>query len=111
MKNSWRSWLLPVVVIILAVAIGQGISFLLAPDSWAAFLSRVPVIISMVAFWGPIIAAIAGLLVWLMMRLMGFHSLEEIRKESVEQNNPTPAIVFIGTLIASILFLMLVIRP
>jgi hypothetical protein len=37
--------------------------------------------------------------------------LEEIRLESVEQNNPTPAIVFVGTLIASLLFLMMVIRP
>jgi len=29
----------------------------------------------------------------------------------VEDNNPAPAIVFVGTLIASILFLMVVIRP
>jgi hypothetical protein len=45
------------------------------------------------------------------LRLLGFRSLVEIRAESVEQNNPTPAIIFVGTLIASILFLMLVIRP
>jgi hypothetical protein len=43
--------------------------------------------------------------------MLGFDSLEEIRQEAVEQNNPTPAILFVGTLIASILFLMLVIRP
>lgn len=42
---------------------------------------------------------------------MGFESLEDIRVESVEQNNPAPAILFVGTLIASILFLMLVIKP
>ena len=65
----------------------------------------------MIAFWGPIVAIIAGLFVWAMLRLLGFKSLEEIRVESVEQNNPTPAVVFIGTLIASLLFLMLVIRP
>jgi hypothetical protein len=45
------------------------------------------------------------------MSLLGFGSLEVIRKESVEQNNPAPAIVFVGTLIASVLFLMLVIKP
>ena len=45
------------------------------------------------------------------LRLLGFTSLEEIRGESVEQNNPTPAIVFVGTLIASLLFLALIIRP
>lgn len=45
------------------------------------------------------------------MRLLGFNTLDEIRQESVEQNNPTPAIIFVGTLIASLLFLTLVIRP
>ncbi len=39
-----------------------------------------------------------------------FDSLAEIRSESVEQNNPTPAILFVGTLIASVLFLSLIIR-
>ena len=91
--------------------VGQGIAYLIAPDSWRAFAARLPVILSMVAFWGPIIALIAGLFVWTTLRLLGFTSLEEIRLESVEQNNPTPAIIFTGTLIASILFLMLVIRP
>ena len=65
----------------------------------------------MVAFWGPIIAIISSLFVWLVMNLLGFTTLDEIRKESVEQNNPTPAIIFVGTLIASVLFLMLVIKP
>jgi hypothetical protein len=45
------------------------------------------------------------------MRLLGFDNLDEIRLESVEQNNPTPAILFVGALIASILFLLLVVRP
>jgi hypothetical protein len=62
-------------------------------------------------FQGPIIALVAGLFVYGTLRLLGFASLDEIRQESVEQNNPTPAIVFVGTLIASILFLMLIIRP
>jgi hypothetical protein len=65
----------------------------------------------MIAFWGPIIAIISSFFVWAVMRLLGFESLEAIRQESVEQNNPAPAIVFVGTLIASVLFLMLVIKP
>jgi hypothetical protein len=32
-------------------------------------------------------------------------------RRKLEQNNPTPAIIFVGTLIASLLFLTLVIRP
>jgi hypothetical protein len=65
----------------------------------------------MITFWGPVVAVIAAAFVTIAMRLLGFTSLEEIRKESVEDNNPTPAIIFVGTLIASILFLMVVIRP
>ena len=110
MKTSRGFWIIGIILII-SILLGQGLSFLLAPDSWGAFISRLPVILSMVAFWGPIIALIAGLMVWGVMRLLGFYSLEMIRQESVEQNNPTPAIVFVGTLIASLLFLMLVIRP
>jgi hypothetical protein len=91
--------------------IGQVASFLIAPDSWRAFTARLPVILSMIAYWGPIVVLVASLFVWTTLRLLGFGSLEEIRKESVEQNNPAPAIVFVGTLIAGILFLMLVIRP
>ena len=97
--------------LLVLLLVGQGISFLIAPDSWRAFTARLPVILSMIAYWGPIIALVAGLFVWSTLRLLGFSSLEEIRLESVEQNNPAPAIVFVGTLIASILFLMLVIRP
>jgi hypothetical protein len=44
------------------------------------------------------------------MRLLGFESLEAVRQESVEQNNPAPAIVFVGALVASLIFLGLVIR-
>jgi len=97
-------------MLILLVA-GQAVAYFLAPESWTAFVGRLPVILSMVAFWGPIVAILAGLFVFGTLRLLGFNSLEEIRQESVEQNNPTPAIIFVGTLIASILFLMLVIRP
>ncbi len=111
MKKRISTFWVAVIILTAALILGQGISFLFAPASWQAFISRVPVILSMIAFWGPIVAIIAGLFVWAMLRLLGFKSLEEIRVESVEQNNPTPAVVFIGTLIASLLFLMLVIRP
>jgi hypothetical protein len=110
MKNMKSIW---VVVIILAVSLvlGQGAAYLLAPDSWQTFFSRLPAVLSMIAFWGPIVAIIAAIFVWIVLRMMGFNSIEEIRSESVEQNNPTPAIIFVGTMIASILFLLLVIRP
>jgi hypothetical protein len=111
MNRSSRSFLMAGIVLIVAVVLGQALAYLLNPDSWRAFISRLPVILSMIAFWGPIIALIAGLFVWAMLRLLGFNSLEIIRAESVEQNNPAPAIIFVGTMIAAILFLMLVIRP
>jgi hypothetical protein len=98
-------------VLLAAVAVGQGLSYLLAPTSWQSFTSLLPKILSMIAFWGPIVVLISFMFVALAMRMLGFTSLEEIRKESVEENNPAPAIVFVGTLIASILFLMVVIRP
>jgi hypothetical protein len=106
-----RSFIIFGIILVVVLVLGQGLSYLLAPDSWLAFLQRLPVILSMIAFWGPIIAIVAGLMVWGMLRLLGFTSLEMIRNESVEQNNPAPAIIFVGTLIASLLFLMLVIRP
>ncbi len=102
---SFVGWL------ILALVIGQGLSFLASPEAWQAFFGALPRILSMIAFWGPVIAFISSLIVWGVLRLMGFESLEAIRVESVEQNNPAPAILFVGTLIASILFLMLVIKP
>jgi len=98
-------------VLLLILVVGQLITYAIAPDSWRSFVERLPVILSMIAFWGPIVALIAAGFVWATLRLLGFRSLGEIRAESVEQNNPAPAIVFVGTLIASILFLMLVIRP
>jgi len=98
-------------LLILALVIGQGLSFLASPEAWRAFFAALPRILSMIAFWGPIIAIISSLIVWGVLRLIGFESLEAIRVESVEQNNPAPAITFVGTLIASILFLMLVIKP
>jgi hypothetical protein len=100
-----------VVLIVVLIAVGQVAAYLLQPSSWLAFMARLPVILSMIAFWGPIIALIAGVFVWGALRLLGFSSLEVLRQESVEQNNPAPAIIFTGTLIAMILFLMLVIRP
>ncbi len=110
-KPTSRGFMVAGIILLVALVIGQAIAFLIAPASWRAFAGRLPVILGMIAFWGPIIALLAGLFVWMTLRLLGFATLEEIRVESVEQNNPTPAIVFVGTLIASILFLMLVIRP
>jgi hypothetical protein len=98
-------------LLILSLFIGQGVSFLASPKAWQAFFMALPRILSMIAFWGPVIAIISSLIVWGVLRLLGFESLDAIRVESVEQNNPSPAIIFVGTLIASILFLMLVIKP
>jgi len=111
MTKSSRGFLVAGLVLVVVMAFGQLVAYLIAPDSWRIFVQRLPVILSMISFWGPIVALVAGLFVWVTLRLLGFVSLEEIRLESVEQNNPTPAIVFVGTLVASILFLMLVIRP
>ena len=111
MNKSSRGFVAAGALLLVLLAAGQLIAYVIAPESWQAFAGRLPVILSMIAFWGPIIALVAGVFVWAMLRLLGFASLDEIRLESVEQNNPTPAIVFVGTLIASILFLMLVIRP
>ncbi len=99
------------IVLIAALVIGQALAYVIAPASWLAFVNRVPVILSQVAFWGPICAIVSAAFVFVILRVLGFHSLAEIRAESVEQNNPTPAIIFVGTLIASMLFLLLVIRP
>jgi hypothetical protein len=106
-----RSNLVVCAVLLGALVAGQAVAYVMAPASWHAFVRRLPVILSMVAFWGPIIAIISAGFVWAVLRLLGFRSLAEIRAESVEQNNPAPAIAFVGTLIASILFLMMVVRP
>ncbi len=111
MTKPSRSFLVTAAVIVAIIVAGQVVAYLLNPASWLAFIQRLPVILAMVAFWGPIIALIAGLFVWSALRLLGFNSLEVLRQETVEQNNPAPAIVVAGTLIATILFLMLVIRP
>jgi len=100
-----------IVTLLLALVAGQVISYFASPTAWMDFISVLGNIISMIAFWGPITALISSVFVWVVMRLLGFESLEAIRHESLEQNNPTPAIIFVGTLIASVLFLMLVIRP
>jgi len=100
-----------IIILLLALVVGQAVSYAASPASWQAFVGVLGRILSMIAFWGPITALISTAFVWLVMRLLGFKSLESIREESVEQNNPAPAIVFVGTLIASVLFLMLVIRP
>ena len=97
--------------LVISLMAGQVIAYLAAPDSWKSFVAVLPKIISMIAFWGPIIALVSFAFVTITLRMLGFTSFEELRKESVEENNPAPAIVFVGTLIASILFLMIVIRP
>lgn len=112
MKNKTTrfpvSSFLILVVILLA---GQGISFLAAPDSWRGFVQVLPKIISMIFFWGPIMAVVSYLFVAAALRMLWFTSFEELRKESVDENNPAPAIIFSGMLIASVLFLMVVIKP
>jgi hypothetical protein len=111
MNNKTVRFPLVMVVILIILAVGQALSYLIAPDSWRSFTAVLPKILSMIAFWGPIIVLIAFIFVTVAMRLLGFSSIEEIRKESVDENNPAPAIIFVGTLIASVLFLMVVIRP
>ena len=111
MKSIPRFPWMVVLILVIALAAGQVISYFASPAAWQAFIGRLPAILSMVAFWGPIVAILAGLILWLVLRLAGFSSLEEIRTESVEQNNPAPAIIFVGTLIATLIFLSLVIRP
>jgi hypothetical protein len=107
-----RSMLVGVGVLVGALVVGQVLVYLLAADKWADWANNtLRDVIAQIAFWGPICALFSAGFVTLTLRLLGFESLDEIRRESVEQNNPTPAIVFVGTLIASILFLTLVIRP
>ncbi len=110
MKNIFGRYTM-IITLALALVAGQLISYVSSPASWQGFASALLRIVSMIAFWGPIVAIISSVFVWLVMTLLGFESLDEIRNESVEQNNPTPAIIFVGTLIASVLFLMLVIKP
>jgi hypothetical protein len=105
-----REWWIGLLTLGGLLVIGQLVAYLLAPASWSIFVARLPVILSMIAFWGPIVAIVAAVFVVVTMRLLGFTSLAEIREESVGQNNPAPAIVFVGTLIASLIFLGLVIR-
>jgi hypothetical protein len=100
-----------IVILVLVLVVGQVLSFLLNATGWRSYVANLGNILGMIAFWGPIIALISSLFVWIVMRLLGFESLESIRQESVEQNNPAPAVIFVGTLIASVLFLMLVIKP
>jgi hypothetical protein len=99
------------ITLALALILGQFISYFAAPAAWQSFVTVLGRILSMIAFWGPIIAIISSIFVWIVLRLLGFDNLAEIRRESTEDNNPTPAIIFVGTLIASVLFLMLVIKP
>jgi hypothetical protein len=110
-KYLSRGFFAGAAILAVGLIVGQLASRLFAPASYEAFVALLPKYLSMIAFWGPIIGIFAGVFVWAVMNLLGFHTLEEIRNESVEQNNPTPAILFVGTLIASILFMMLIIRP
>jgi hypothetical protein len=108
MKNKM---MVGIVVLAAALIVGQGLAFVISRQFYQDYLDALPKVLAQIAFWGPIIAIIAGGFIVITMRLLGFNTLDEIRAESVEQNNPTPAIVFVGTLIASLLFLTLVIRP
>jgi hypothetical protein len=110
MKNPFGRYTL-IITLVLTLIGGQVISYFASPAAWQGFVNVLSRIISMIAFWGPITALISSAFVWIVMRLLGFNSLEIVQQESLEQNNPAPAIVFVGTLIASVLFLMLVIRP
>lgn len=110
MNNILKRYML-IIVLVLALALGQMISYFANPSAWRSYVDSLLTVLSMIAFWGPIVAVISSIFVWLVMRLIGFESLEAIHQESVEQNNPAPAIIFVGTLIASVLLLMLVIRP
>ena len=98
-------------ILVIILLVGQGISYLAAPDSWRGFVLVLPKIISMIFFWGPIMAIVSYLFVAAALRILGFTSFEDLRRESVEENNPAPAIIFSGMLITSVLFLLVVIRP
>ncbi|MFN8596042.1 MAG: hypothetical protein U0559_07650 [Anaerolineae bacterium] len=100
-----------VFVLIGLLLIGQVAAYLIAPAAWLAFVNRLPLILAQIGFWGPICLIVAAVFVAVTLRMLGFRTLAEIRTESVEENNPAPAIVFTGTFIASLLFLLLVIRP
>jgi hypothetical protein len=110
MKNFFKKYMLLIVLAVVLV-VGQAISFVANQADWQNYVGNLGRILGMIAFWGPIIAIISSAFVWVVMRLLGFESLEAIRQESVDQNNPAPAVIFVGTLIASVLFLMLVIKP
>ena len=101
----------PIILMTFVILAGQAISYFVAPDSWKSFANVLPSIISMIFFWGPIVAVVSYVLVSLALWMLGFESFEDLKRESVDENNPAPAIIFAGTLIASILFLMVVIRP
>jgi hypothetical protein len=105
MKNKM---VMSAVVLVVALIVGQVLALVLNASGYAKFVQMLPSILSQIAFWGPIIAIISGAFILITLRLLGFNSLEEIRAESVEQNNPTPAIVFVGTLIASLLFISMI---
>jgi hypothetical protein len=100
-----------IAVVLIALLVGQALAMLINPSGYFQFVAALRIVLSQIAFWGPIIALLAGAMIFGVLRLLGFSSLEAIRQESVEQNNPTPAIIFAGTLIASMLFLALLIRP
>src|SRR3990172_1663827 len=86
-----REWLIGLLTLAGALVLGQIISRLLAPASWDVFAARLPVILAMIAFWGPIVAIVAAAFVVITMRLLGFGSLAGIRPESVAPPHPAPA--------------------
>jgi hypothetical protein len=82
MNNKQNRFPFGILIVVVALVVGQGLSYLLAPESWHGFTAVLPKILSMIAFWGPIIVLISFAFVAGAMRLLGFTSMEEIRKES-----------------------------
>src|SRR5512146_392706 len=99
------------ILLVIAVVAGQGLSYLLAPGSWRSFIAVLPRILSMIAFWGPIVALVAFSFVSIAMRLLGFTSIEEIRKVSIDDTKPAAIFALFGPVIVRIQFLLFVIRP
>src|SRR3972149_927989 len=66
-----REWLIGLLPRAGAFVLGQIISRLLAPASWDIFAARLPVILAMIAFWGPIVAIVAAAFVVITMRPVG----------------------------------------
>ncbi len=58
--------------LIVLLLLGQITAFFLAPGSWQRFSARLPVIIAILAFRGPIFGIISAFFVTFTMRLLSF---------------------------------------